>query len=253
MIVDIFNIMVNIFLLLSFYIMISGFAAYFNQEFNIPNILTIIIISIICHITFMKNIEGITKINNILVPILILIILIIGVKVNVLEQFEKINLENMNIQTNWIIKSIEYASYNSIILIPMLISIKKYVVNKEKMVSIISTIILFVLSITLFLILFKYGDVSNIEIPIVYIAGENGVIYKYIYGIVIVFSIYTTMISAGHGFLENVDRNRFKLYSKIICFLAIFISSISFSKLVNITYPVFGIIGLIQLINILKN
>lgn len=65
---EILSIIINIFLLISFYIMIAGFCAYFNQEFNIPKILVGIIVCSMCHITFMSHIEGVTKINTILIP-----------------------------------------------------------------------------------------------------------------------------------------------------------------------------------------
>ena len=88
--------------------------------------------------------------------------------------------------------------------------------------------------------------------PMVYIAGKFGEIYKYIYGIVIIFSIYSTMISAGYGLLENVEKEKYQFFNRILCFSAIFIAHISFAELINITYPVFGILGIIQLIYVLK-
>ena len=256
-VINVFNIIVNIFLILSFYIMVAGFATYFRQEFNIPKIIMILITVLICYFTFKKKIEGITKINNIIIPILILIICVIGIKVNIMEEIQKIEIQNIQIKNNlsWMIKSIEYASYNSILLIPMLISIKKYAVNKEKSVSIISTVILFILSSIIFFIIIKYryiGNINNIEMPMVYIAGKFGEIYKYIYGIVIIFSIYSTMISAGYGLLENVEKEKYQFFNRILCFSAIFIAHISFAELINITYPVFGILGIIQLIYVLK-
>ena len=256
-VINVFNIIVNIFLILSFYIMVAGFATYFKQEFNIPKIIMILITVLICYFTFKKKIEGITKINNIIIPILILITCVIGIKVNIMEEIQKIEIQNIQIKNNlsWMIKGIEYASYNSILLIPMLISIKKYAVNKEKSVSIISTVILFILSSIIFFIIIKYryiGNINNIEMPMVYIAGKFGEIYKYIYGIVIIFSIYSTMISAGYGLLENVEKEKYQFFNRILCFSAIFIAHISFAELINITYPVFGILGIIQLIYVLK-
>lgn len=82
---EILSIIINIFLLISFYIMIAGFCAYFNQEFNIPKILVGIIVCGMCHITFMSHIEGVTKINTILIPFLILMILCIGIKDNIFD------------------------------------------------------------------------------------------------------------------------------------------------------------------------
>lgn len=78
---EILNIIINIFLLMSFYIMIAGFCAYFKQEFNIPTIVVGTIVSLACYITFMNNIEGVTKINTILIPFLILMIILMGIKV----------------------------------------------------------------------------------------------------------------------------------------------------------------------------
>ena len=249
----IINIIISIFLLLSFYIMVSGFSAYFKQEFNIPNILTTIIILLLCYITFMKNIEGIAKLNSIIIPILIGIVLIIGIKADVLNTFNSMNINNIEISSNWLIKSIEYASYNSILLIPILISLKKYAENNEKKISIISTFIFLVLSIIIYLLMFKFENLSNIEIPIVYIASTYGNVFKYIYGIVIVFAIYSTMISAGYGFLENCTRNKksYKLVALFMCISAILISNFSFSNLVSLTYPVFGLLGLAQFIYLL--
>lgn len=228
--------------------MVAGFTAYFKQEFNIPNNITAIIIVIICYITFMKNIEGIAKINSIIIPILIVIVVIIGIKANVLKTACNIELNNIYLSGNWLIKSIEYASYNSILLLPILIGLKKYTKNNEKPVSVISTIIFFVLTVTIYLIIYNFGNMSNIEIPIVYIASSFGRAFKYIYGIVIIFAIYSTMISAGYGFLTNCTKTEknYKVLALLMCISAIFISNISFANLVNSTYPVFGLLGLLQ-------
>lgn len=256
-IINIFNFIVNLFLLLSFYIMVAGFATYFKQEFNVPKIVMIIITVLICYITFMKKIDGITKINNIIIPILILIICVLGIKADIVSGINQFEIQIPQTSNNfmWIVKSIEYASYNSILLIPMLISIKKFSKNKEKSISIISAVIFFILSSIIFFVLYKFNnakEISNVEMPMVYIAGKIGEIYKYIYGVVIVFSIYSTMISAGYGFLENVKKEKYKFFNKVICISAIFIANISFAELINIAYPVFGILGLAQLIYVLK-
>lgn len=71
---EITNIIVNIFILASFYIMIAGFGAYLQQELNLNNIIGSGILAIFCLIIFKTNIEGFVKINEILIPILILVI-----------------------------------------------------------------------------------------------------------------------------------------------------------------------------------
>ena len=88
--------------------------------------------------------------------------------------------------------------------------------------------------------------------PMIYISNRIGNIYKYVYGIVIIFSIYSTMISAGYGLLENIENKKYSFFNKLICITAIVVANISFSELVKITYPIFGILGLLQLIYVLK-
>ncbi len=253
-IIGIINIIVNIFLLISFYIMVAGFSAYFQQEYNVPKLIVAIVILLICYFTFMKDIEGIAKINSIIIPILITIVILIGIKANVLENAKNVEVSNINFSINWCIKSIEYASYNSILLIPILISISKYVENKEKQVSIIVTSIMTIISLIIFFIMFKRPDISLTELPLVYIASGFGKIFKYIYGIVIIFAIYSTMISAGYGFLQNCStrKNTYKVLAMSMCISAIFTIFFSFAGLVNLTYPVFGILGILQFLIIRK-
>lgn len=251
----ILKIMINSFLLISFYIMVAGFCAYFKQEFNIPNFITAIIILIICYITFLKNIEGIAKVNTFIIPVLIMTIICLGLRCDIAKTITEVNYTNFELNGNWLIKSIEYASYNSILLIPILLSLKKYSEKNEKIIGIITGIIFFILSIIIYFIMFNVQGLENIEIPLVFIANKFGNIYSLIYSIVIVLAIYTTMISAGYGFLNNCTRTRknYKTLAIILCISAILISNFSFAKLVNLTYPVFGILGLTQLPLIFKN
>ena len=123
------NNIINIFLLISFNIMIAGFSTYFLQELYISKWIGAIIIAILACVTFSKSIDGVIKINTYLIPTLIILIIFLGIK--------KINtMEVLNIVDNkylyWIISSVLYASYNSITLIPILISLKKYINTKKE-------------------------------------------------------------------------------------------------------------------------
>ena len=106
------------------------------------------------------------------------------------------------------------------------------------------------------LALLSQGDanVKNIEMPIVFIVGQYGLIYKYIYCLIIGIAIFTTAISAGYGYLQKYEKNKV-MYNKGMVFLMIstIISiPIGFSKLIAILYPLFGIIGVIQSYYIIK-
>lgn len=74
---EVSNIVVNIFILASFYIMIAGFGAYLEQEININSILGSTILALLCFIIFKTNVKGFIKANVLLIPLLIIIITII--------------------------------------------------------------------------------------------------------------------------------------------------------------------------------
>lgn len=74
---EIINTVVNIFILASFYIMIAGFGAYLNQEYNLNSILGSGILALICFIIFKTNTKGLVKVNEIVIPILLFIIVLI--------------------------------------------------------------------------------------------------------------------------------------------------------------------------------
>ena len=93
----------------------------------------------------------------------------------------------------------------------------------------------------------------QMDMPIAYIIKIFEKNYNLFYGIVIIISIVTSIISAAYSFLKNCSKDKVKYNRnlKIICFSSIFASNIGFSKLINILYPIFGLFGIIQIYFIL--
>lgn len=251
------NIIVNAFLLISFFIMIAGFSAYMKQAYTIPMYISSFIFVIICYIIFKKSLQGMMKINSYIVPILLFFIVFLGIKniPYIVESKAIIEIETK--QTGFIINSLLYASYNSIILIPVLINIKKYYNSKKeiKLISIISGAFIIILSLCIYgLLLRGQFFAKELELPLLQIVFEFGVIFKYIYSFVIIASILTSAISTGYSFLENISKNQksYQINLIIICVVGILVSNIGFSNLVQILYPLFGILGFIQIIFLLN-
>ncbi len=240
---------INIFLIASFYIMIAGFSAYFSQQFNINKIFSSIILLVLCYFTFNKNVDRIIKMSTILIPIIILILILFGVK----------NINNItNIKTNtniaWLFNAIIYTSYNSITLIGLTGTMNKYLKNRKEciMVAFCSTAIICSLALIIYFLLINVKE--SVEIPMLYVSEVFGGIYKYLYNIIILIAIFTTAISEGYTFLENISTNnikKYKIINFIMCFSAIPISLLGFANLVNTIYPIFGVIGLIQIASII--
>ena len=143
---DIVNCIINIFILITFFIMIAGFGAYFEQEFGINSIIGSMLLAILTFIVFLTSVKGVVKANEILVPILILFLIIIGFIS--LRDINIPKLENYIITTNqssFILSAVLYCSYNSILLIPVLITLKDYLKSKKQIffISFIALVINF--------------------------------------------------------------------------------------------------------------
>ena len=252
------NIVINIFIFVTFCIMISGFGAYFSQEIQMDSVIGSLILAVICFVVLMGNMQGIVKTNELLVPIIIIFILVVGFYN--LRMIDISNLENILIEMdkeNWIINSVLYSSYNIILLVPILVNLKKYISNEKeiKNISIVTGIIIFILSSILFLLLTRIDcNIENVEMPIAYVISNTLPQFKKVYGIIILISIFTTALSLGLSFLENVTSNK-KSYTQIaviMCITSVLLSKFGFSNLINLLYPIFGVLGIVQILNILR-
>lgn len=250
---NIINLIINIFILVTFFIMIAGFGAYFEQQFGINSLVGSSILAILNFVIFLTNVKGVIKANELLVPMLIVFLVIIGF-INIID-INIVKLGNYTIRTNqsnYILSAIIYASYNSILLIPVLITLKKYINTKKQIlfISLISTIIVILLATIIFLILIRVDvDITKLEMPAVYVVSNIFKFLEIIYGFIILGSIFTTSISLGTSFLQNVSKNK-KSYTQIaaiMCITSVLISKIGFSNLINLLYPIFGYLGLIQI------
>lgn len=241
---------VNVLLLVSFYIMVAGFGAYFEQEIWINRIIGSIVLNLLCVIVFFSNIKGVLKASNLIVPFLIFFIFFIGIK-NIV-QIRTIDFYQM--KNNWILSMLIYNSYNFILLMPVLISLKKQITKEKniKKVSILVTIIILILSISIFFLLLNANikEIENQEMPIVYIISNYFNKYKKIYAFIVLASIFTTAISVGIGFLQNISKNSnsYPQFVLFMCITSLLMSNIGFSKLLNFIYPVFGYIGILQIV-----
>lgn len=253
---NITNIIINVFLCATFFIMISGFGTYLSQALGMNQIIGSSILALISYIVFLRKIESFAKINNIVIPILITIILIIGI-INIINLKKIDNNIYLDKSYFWILQAILYASYNLVLVEPVLVNLKQFLKNKKQILKIsIGVGIIMTILATLEFLLLTNVDVNfkNLEMPLVYVVEKTFPRFTYLYGIIILIAIFTTAVSVGISFLNNISKNKksFPQKAEILCISSVIISQISFSKLVEYLFPLFGFLGLLQMIFILK-
>jgi uncharacterized membrane protein YkvI len=233
--------------------MVAAFSAYINQTYGIKPYISSIVFVLIVYLIFNKNINGVIKINEILVPILVIFILYLGIK-NIPFLTEK-NVSNEICENTkgWLISAILYASYNSIILIPILTSLKDLTKDKKSIIviSVVCCLIIIILAFSIYGLLLRGSkEIFELEMPLIEITSEFGKLFKYVYGFVIATAIFTSVISTGYSFLKNVSTSKkdYNNISIIMCLTGIVVSNIGFSNLVKVLYPLFGVLGIMQII-----
>lgn len=241
---------INIFLIISFFIMCSAFSTYCNETYGINRIIGGMLIAFLSYLILRNDIKAIIKTNQILIPIIIIFIIIMGG-----ITIKEINLTNISINSNAITKGILYANYNSIILIPMLVTLKKQIKNKKQIKTI--AIASFIVMLIVTMLIFKMQEnieQTKIEMPMLSIAEKISKEILIIYGIMTGIAIFTSAISTGYSLICNITEKEktAKAIALILCVISIPISTISFSSLVNLIYPIFGILGTLQIIFLLR-
>ena len=117
--------MINIFLIISYFIMIAGLSSFFSESINIDYFISSIISILIIFIIVNGDINRIEKFNKLFVPFLIILLFLLPFLVkdtNLLSlNLYSNNDFNNNFNINFFILGLIYASYNSISLIPMAI------------------------------------------------------------------------------------------------------------------------------------
>jgi len=246
---------INLFLLVSFYIMIAGFATYFKQEVSLPMILGILLILAITYGACKGNIQAIKKMNTLVIPILILVIIHIW-----FQNVDNHTVKSMLTQeTNQgcipaCIKAILYSSYNSLLLIPIVIEIAKTTNSKTKAktIAIGTGIGLFLLGYFLCTLLYQGATPSTLQkdLPLLEVIQIIEPHFQNVYGIMIAVAIITSAVAALYGYLQNTTKTKtqYQTWLKRLCISAIPIAYIGFSNLINTIYPIFGIIGSLQIL-----
>ena len=186
--------------------------------------------------------------------------ILIGTLILGMAKYDLTDLELMSGTENYspfmntfLMSSILYAGYNSILLVPILVELKKYNLKRRDIIllSILVTLILAVSGILIYrAISVFYPNILFAELPTLILAKMcGGFVWKY-YSIVILFAIITTAFSCGYAFLKmNSEKNYFR-NAALMCFAGVLLSRIGFSQMINICFPLFGYLGIAQLIMI---
>lgn len=249
------------YLFIGFCIMLAGSGAVFKEQFDISANIGIYVMSFFCFLTLVFSVKGISFVNKIIVPFLIIGIILVGSVIIVKEGFVFSNFCGASVTKtgNWLTSALLYVSFNSISSIVILTSLLP-IINSEKQAIKggilgglgLGAMAIFILLSTLIL----YTDVYSIEIPMIKAAQFLGRWGGYMYSIILWLAMFTTAIASAFGCISKISKSikgNQLFISAIFCIIAVPLAKVGFASLVSIIYPLFGYLGLFMLVFIIVN
>lgn len=247
LILEIFMLM---YLFMSFCIMLAGSGTLFREQLNISYNIGLGVMAVLSLLTMIYSVKGISIVNNLLIPFLLIFIVTIGLLV---VTKEGINITyvapNEPHSYNWFISSILYVSYNILSAVVVLSSLLPIIKNKRSAIKggVMGGLGLGIMSIFILLpLLILYKDVHTLEIPMIksatYIGSYGGVLYS----IILWSAMFTTAVGNGFGLISRVSdiiKIDFRVVALILCIVTIPFAKLGFSNLVSTIYPIFGYIS----------
>ena len=253
------DILILLFLLSGYCIMLAGSGALFKEQFGLNYIFGVIIMTIFCLFTFLYSIRGVSIVNTVLVPVLIIGILYIGIFTFVKNGSNLAFINNVpnKFSFNCISSALAYVGYNMIPALVILSSIG-FSINKKSTAykgGLLGGIFLGLLAGFILLpCLIMYSKILTCELPMLYISSKISFFGKSLYFLILFCAMFTTAISNGFGFVNRlsyvINMNE-KLLFVLFAFLSIFFSLFGFSNLISVLYPIFGYMSLFIIILVL--
>lgn len=246
-----------LFLLVTMSAMVAGFCACISDAFNIPLIYQLIFIFVLTIFTIFKGVDFIVIVNSILAPIMFVGIIIIGIYTTLNSSIHTVNILDTMPKLHYfkaLIFAFIYISFNSLTSVPMMCNLTNLIDSKKtiNLSALVSCAILFILGFSLLLpMIIEKEFIKNTSIPILTLLSKNSMLVKNIYLIVLLCAIFSTLISSSLSVIQTL-KSRFKntdekFITVLVVLLAITLSLFGFSNFVNVVYPLFGILGLIQI------
>ena len=239
---------IKIFLFVSYSTMLSATGAFFQQQFAFKNIFGILFMAILCFLIYLLGTNFMAKINFFLAPILFFGEIFVCAYIILFNRSQKV----FSMQNNflWIKNAILYSTHNLItaicVLVPIIKTLKKK--NHAKSGAMLGGFFITALGIIVGLVIFlNYKFAVKNQIPLLAITKQISCKINLLYTILFLLSVLTTATGDFFALCEIFGKQKL-ICGLIINLCGIIFAQIKFSDFISIFYPLFGFVGLCEII-----
>lgn len=257
----IYDVLVTAFLLIGTSIMYAGSGTLFQEILGLPRGLGIVLIALLTLIIILQSLNGILRINSIIVPMLFLVTVAVLTSTILSSDMGSIGPRMSDNYGGSVLKPLFfflfYCSYNTFLSIGVLAAIPE----KIKKQSVLKTGVFFgamglmLLSLMLNIsFTVKSPEVFEYSIPMSYITSDFGSIIKNAVTICIWCEIFSTAVSNSFSVAKRLNRNKHISYCRT-CFITVLcclpLAFFEFKALISFFYPLFGVLSMFIIFKLL--
>ncbi|MBP3888812.1 MAG: transporter [Cellulosilyticum sp.] len=250
------NLVLTLFLFSSTSIILAGSGSILYQYFGIPRWIGVIIMFLISSFFLMRNTEGLFEVNSFVVPTLVVVLSAIFI-FYIRQNPHAFTLEYIRIiprqKTNLVTSTLVYVSFNILTIIGVIVPLTNSIKKPKQIIRgvILGSIVLTLLgSYIMFLMLVNPFHPTMYEIPLLAIAMELSPILQIGMLAIMWLEMFSSQVSNVYS-LSYYLKNRFNIaYNKgifLVVLLAAPFSMVGFAKLVEVLYPMYGVLSLVFL------
>lgn len=251
------NIVLTLFLLSSTSIILAGSGTILHQYFDIPKIVGISVMIAISSLFLIRNTKGLFEVNTLVVPLLV--VTMVGLFVAYcLTYKETVSLNYLRIiprqKENIWLSTLVYVSFNILTIIGVLVPLSHDIGHKKLLIMGImlgSTVLTGIALMICYLMLIHPFYPMQYEMPLLAVAKRLNPIFRVSMLAIMWLEMFSSQVSNVYS-LSYYIKDRWHIpYEEgifIVIIIAFPFSLFGFSKLVEVLYPMFGVLSIVFLI-----
>lgn len=244
----------EVFLCISFCIMLSGAGAFFKERFSLPPFMGVLVMDCICLLVFLYDLEGLSFLNVLLTPVMILGTMYVCIY-TVFTDTVTVWLPQVHPHGRFLPYALFYVGYNMLTATAVLVPAAALAESRKTAVwgGIVGGMCLTVMALLSCFALYFQQEVWQTSLPMLFLSQQAGQWTYVVYSAVLYMAMLTTAVSTGFSVTQSVQGLGLgkRKSSLAVCFAALPLSLIEFSALVKSCYVFFGVLGIILVSGIL--
>jgi len=249
----------TVFLFAGLCIMLAGSVAVFVEHLSAPFWLGVLVTTACLLIALISGSRGVLIFNSCLMPVLIFVSILVsimaigGETLLTNEALQQVPDPKGMVGGNWLVATFLYVSYNMVTGAVVLTSLSRE--TRESIFGgIIGGLLLGVLGFSITLAMdHYYPQVLAYEIPMLFISRHLHPILEFFYTLILWFAMLTTALANAFGLARRFSGiASYNVAAVVVILLAVPFSRMGFAQLVSNLYPIFGYMGFIIIIGIIR-